>query len=167
MAPYVCLRNERQQGVNIFMPSIFEYQLAVWPHHSIMELLAAFLGKSAFCNIITMSYNERQPSVNRASTILDLATWIIQGQWDAANPRSTYRMPCCGKNTTYDIASAFYRWVPTESKQSLWRLSQLHSNGMHCAVPKLSFTWSVFSICPCIQLHKNACNVSHIWFFCL
>jgi len=42
----------------------------------------------------------------------------------------------------------------------------LHSNELNRIVTELSLTRSVFSICPCIQLHKYACNVSQIWFFC-
>jgi len=70
-----------------------------------------------------------------------------------------------GKNASDDIASASYNWAPTEHQQFLWRLRTLYSNVLHCAVPKSGFAQSVFAICPCIQLHKYACNVLRIWFF--
>jgi len=164
---YLCPKNEPQRSINGVRPCIIINQGALRRHCSVIELLAAFLDKSACSNIVTRSWNERQQSANGASTIFDLASWIIKWQWGVANPQSTYRQPLCGKNTSYNIASAFYNWVPMERTQSLWRRSKLHSNEVHCAVPKLSFTWSVFSICVCIKLHQYACNVSQIWFFCL
>jgi len=53
---------------------------------------------------------------------------------------------CIGKDASDDIASAFYNWPPAERQQFLWRLRMLHSNELHCAVPKSSFTRSVFAI---------------------
>jgi len=38
----------------------------------------------------------------------------------------------------------------------------LHSNELHCIVPKLSLSRSVFSLCLCIQLRKYACIVSEV-----
>jgi len=43
------------------------------------------------------------------------------------------------------------------------RLRTLHSNRLHYAVPKWSFTRSVVGICSCIQLHTYPCNVLLIW----
>jgi hypothetical protein len=64
-----------------------------------------------------------------------------------------------GKNASDDIVSASYNGVPTLCQQCLWRLRTLNSNKLSFAVSKLSLTWSVFTICPCIQLHTYACNV--------
>ena len=72
-----------------------------------------------------------------------------------------------GKHASDDMASTSYDWAPTVRQQFSWGLSTLYCNELHCVVTKLSFTRSVFSICPCIQLHKYACNVSQIWSFCL
>ena len=47
------------------------------------------------------------------------------------------------------------------------RLWTLHSNKLHYAVSKLSFTRSVVAIRSCIQLYKYACNVLLIWLFSL
>jgi len=70
-----------------------------------------------------------------------------------------------GKTSSDDIASTSYNCAPTEHQPLLWRLRKLCSNQLHCAVPKSSFSQSVFLICPCIQLHQYACNVLQIWFF--
>jgi len=70
-----------------------------------------------------------------------------------------------GSNASDNIASTSYNWAPTERQQFLWRLRMLHSNELHCAIPKSSSTQSVFAICLCIQLHNYACNVLQIWFF--
>ena len=69
------------------------------------------------------------------------------------------------KNDSDDIASASYNSAPLEPQQLLWGLNKLHSNELHCVVPELSLTQSVFAICCCIQLRKYACNVSQIWLF--
>jgi len=70
------------------------------------------------------------------------------------------------KNASDNITSASCNWVPTERQECLWRLGKLHSNVLHSGIPKLSFTQSVISICPCIHLHNDACNLSQIWSFC-
>jgi len=51
-----------------------------------------------------------------------------------------------GKNASDDIASASYNWVPADLQRFVWRLKTLHSDERHCAVPKSSFTQSVFAI---------------------
>ena len=133
------------------------------PHCSVIILSDASLEECACNQIVVCS----KMSVNRVSKMFDHASLIIYGQWNAANPQSTYQQPFCGKNTTYDIASASYNFAPTWPQQSLWRLSKLPRNEVHCAVPELSCMWSVCSICPCIQFHKYACSVSQIRFFCV
>jgi len=60
----LCPKNERQQSVNDFRPSILENQGAMRPQRSTIVLLAAFLGKYAYDKIVTMSQNERQRSIN-------------------------------------------------------------------------------------------------------
>jgi len=68
-----------------------------------------------------------------------------------------------GKTSSDNVVSASYNWVPMDRQQFLWGLSLLHNNELHCVVSKLSFMRSVYSICPCIQLHQYASNVSQIW----
>jgi len=72
-----------------------------------------------------------------------------------------------GKNAADNIAYGSYNWVPTEHLQDSWRFNKLHSNELPCIIPKSSVMRSVFSICPCIQLHKYGFNVSQIWPFLL
>ena len=157
-----CSPNERQLSVNDFRPCILENQRAVRHNCSIIELSAAFLVKTAWDKIVTMYQNERQRSVNNFwSCILDNLTAI-----ERRIPTISLSAAFNGKNASDDIASASYNWVPTEHQQFLWRLRTLFSNVLHCAAPKSSFTRSVFAICPCIQLHKYACNVLQIWFYC-
>jgi len=158
--------------VNTVRPSGFADEWALGTHCFAIELSAANLDKNACNNIVicpktsvNRASTEHQRSNSVASTIFDLSSWIIQGQWDEANPQSTYWHPVCCKNTVYDITSAFHNWAPTEPQIFLWRLGRLHRNEVHCAVPKLSFMRLVLSICPCIQLHKYACNDSQILFF--
>jgi hypothetical protein len=57
------------------------------------------------------------------------------------------------QNGSDDIASASYYSAPTKHQQFMWRRRMLHTNELHCAVPKLSFTRSIFVICHSIQLH--------------
>jgi len=98
---------------------------------------------------------ERHRSVNDfCSCILDNLTGM-ECRLSTMNLSAAF----IGKNASDDIASASYNRVPTVCQQCLWRLRMLHSNELHCVVPKSSFTRSVLAICPCIQLHKYACNV--------
>jgi len=59
--------NERQQSVNDFVCCILYNPRAVLQHLSIIEVLAAFIGNIVIVNTVTPP-NERQPSVNTAST---------------------------------------------------------------------------------------------------
>jgi len=59
--------NERQQSVNDFVCCILYNPRAVLQHLSIIEVLAAFIGNIVIVNTVT-PWNERQPSVNTAST---------------------------------------------------------------------------------------------------
>ena len=158
-----CSPNERQQSVNDYRQCILEKQRAVRHNWSIIELVAALVVKTACDKIVTMSQNQRQRNVNKFwYCILDILTAI-----ERRIPTISLLAACNGKNASDDIASACYNWVPTEHQQFLSRLRTLYSNVLHCAVLKSSFTRSVFAICPCIQLHKYACNVLQIRFFCL
>jgi len=74
---------------------------------------------------------------------------------------------CMCKHASDNIAYVSCNWVRMESQQFLWRFNMLHGNELHCIVPKLNVTRSVFSICPCIQLHKYACNIWQIWLYLL
>jgi hypothetical protein len=53
-----------------------------------------------------------------------------------------------GNSAGDDIASGSYNWAPTQRPQFCWILRMLYSNVLHFAVPKSSFTWSVFRILP-------------------
>jgi len=66
-----------------------------------------------------------------------------------------------------NIASASYSCAPRECQPFCCGLSMLPSNHLHWIVTKYGFMWSVFSICPCIQLHNYACNISQIWLLLL
>ena len=59
--------NERQQSVNDFVCCIMYNPRAVLQHLSIVEVLAAVIGNMVIVNTVTPR-NERQPSVNTAST---------------------------------------------------------------------------------------------------
>ena len=61
-------KNEHQQSINDFWPCILNNTRVVRRHWPIIELSAAFLGKNSYDKIVTMSHNERQGSVNGAST---------------------------------------------------------------------------------------------------
>jgi len=148
-------------SVNDFRPCISEYNGAVRQHWSKIIQLAFILGTNACDTILTMSVNERQWSVNGSWSWIFNTLRAIECSKPAINPPAAF----IGKNTSDDIASTFSSWAPTAHQHFLHRLSKLHSNGVHCAVPKLCFTRSVFAISPYIQLHKYACNVSQIWFF--
>jgi hypothetical protein len=158
-----CSTNECQQSVNDFRPCIMVNQRAVRHDWSIIELSATLQVKTACDQIVTMSQNECQRSFNNFwSCILNNLT-AIECRIPTINLLAAFNC----KNASDDIASAFYNWAPTEHLQFLWMLRILYSNVLHCAVAKSCFTRSVIAICPCIQLHKYACNVLQIWFFCL
>jgi len=107
--------------------------------------------------------NERQRSVN------DVQSCILDNLRDMERRYLIINLSAAltGKNASDDIGSTSYNWVPTERQQLLWRLSELNSNELHRIVTEFGLTQSVSSICPCSQLHKYACMVSQIWFFCL
>jgi len=127
----------------------------------IIKLSTAFLGKNCTYKIQTMSQNERQWSINNCwSWILDNLT-TMECRYPTMNLLAAFK----GTNSSDDIASTFYNWVPTQRQQFWWMLRILNSNELHYVVPKSSFTLPVFAIYPCIQLHKYACNVLQIWFF--
>ena len=107
--------------------------------------------------------NELQWSINDSwPCILDNVR-AMEWWWPTIN----ILVASTGKNGSGDLAIALYHWAPTELQQHLWGLSNLHSNELQCIVPKFSVTRSVLSICPCIQRHKFACNVSQIPLFLL
>ena len=138
----LCPENERQQNFNNVRPCMLEYEGDMTQLWSIIELSAAFLGNNAHDKIVTMPQNDRQRSVNDFwSCILDNQT-VIKHRWPTINPSAAF----IGINASDDIASASYNWVPTEPQLCLWRLRMLHSNELHCAVPKSSFPQSVFAI---------------------
>jgi len=81
--------DERQQSINDFGCCIFYNPRAVLRRLSVINVLAAFIGNMVNVNITTpdnqhqLSINtastQRQQCVNRVSTILGIATWVIQG----------------------------------------------------------------------------------------
>ena len=138
----LCPKNERQCSVNDFMPCILQDQRAVALSWSRIEVSTAFLGNNACDKIVTMSQNARQWSVNNLwSCILDNLT--AMGRRKPTMNRSAAPMR---ENASDDIDSTSYNWAPAEHSQFLGRLRMLHSNELHCAVPKSSFTGSVFAI---------------------
>jgi hypothetical protein len=46
-------------------------------------------------------------SVNGASTILGLASWIIKQQYSGDETKSDYRLPLWGQNASNDIATVW------------------------------------------------------------
>ena len=60
----LCPTDQRPQSVNTFRPCIMEYQGAMRLLRSTIELSVAFLGKNAYDNIVAMSHNEWQRSIN-------------------------------------------------------------------------------------------------------
>jgi len=103
--------------------------------------------------------------------------WSVNDFWSCIldNPRA---MECLypiinlsagftGKNTSDDIASASHNQAPVQRQQSGVELSRLRCDELYQIVTELSLTWSVFSICRCIQLHKYTSNVSQISLFLL
>jgi len=156
-----CSTNDRQQSVTDFRPCILENQLTVRHIWSIIELSDTLPVKIACNKNISMAQNEHQWRVN------DFWYCILDNLTAIEHRIPTMRLSTAfnGINAIDNIASASYNWAPTDYQQFLRRLTMLYSNVLHCAVPKSSFTWSVFAICPCIQLHKYACNVLQIWFF--
>ena len=153
-----CSPNERQQRVNNFGTCILDNQSALQHNWSIIKLLVAILVNTACDKIVTMSQNERHWSVNNFWSCIFYNLTAIE----CRIPTMTLTEAFNGKNASDDITSASYNWAPIEHQQFLSRLRTLYSNVMHCADHKSSFTRSVFAICPCIQLHKYACNVLQI-----
>ena len=80
----------------------------------------------------------------------------------AVQTRTAGGLPGPVANSSDDIAFASYNGAPTQRQQFWWMVRTLHSNELHRAVPKSSFTWSVYAIYPCIELHKYVCNVLQI-----
>jgi len=142
--------NECLPSINDFRVWNLENQCAVEHNWSIIELLAALLVKTACDKIVTMSQHEHQRSVNH------LWSWILDNLKAKECRISTMNLLAAwiGQNASDDITSAAYNWAATKHQQFLWRLRTLYCNVLTCAVPKWSFTQSVFAICPCIQLHK-------------
>jgi hypothetical protein len=156
-------RNQRQHSVNDFRPCILKNQHEVRHRWLTIKQSATWLVKTTCDKIVTMSHNERQRSINNfLSCILDNLTAI-----ERRIPTMSISAAFNGKHASDYIASASYIWAPTEHQQFLGRLRTLYINVLNFAVPISSFTRSVFGICPCIPLHKYACNVLQIWFFCL
>jgi len=85
--------NECQRSVNDFRPCILACQGALRLLWSIIELSTTSLGTDAS----TTSLQCHKMSINRASTIFDLASWIIQWQWNVGNPQWTHRQPLWAK----------------------------------------------------------------------
>jgi len=138
----LCPKIERERSVNNCMPCILKYEGVVRLSWSIIELSTAFLEKNAYDKIVTMSQNEPQRSVKDFwSCILQNLT-AMERSIPTMNPSAARTR----KNASDHIASPSYNWTPAVRQQVLWRLRTLHSNELHRAVPKSSFTQSVFAI---------------------
>jgi len=105
--------------------------------------------------------NERPPSVNDFWSCILHTLRAMERHYPIFNILAAFM----GKNARDDIASASYNSEPTKHQQYLWGLNKLHSNELHCVVPELSLTQSVFAIRCFIQLRKYACDVSQIRLF--
>ena len=105
----LCPKNERQQSVNHFRPSILEIQGATRPQWCAIVQLAAFLGKYGYDKIGTMFQNDLQRSVNNlCAGIVDNLTWIEH--------RYTIMVQSTAiiwKNVSDDITSASSNSAPT------------------------------------------------------
>jgi len=108
--------------------------------------------------------NHHQRGVNNSWSCILHNLRAMEWHWPTIHLLAAFM----GKTASDDVTSAYYNCAPMQHEQFRWRLSKLHSTAMHCVVPRLSFLRSVFSICPCIQLHKSACHALQIWLcFCL
>jgi len=76
---------ERQQSVNEFGCGILYNPRALLRHLPIIEVLAVCIGNIRNVDVATPE-NERQQRVNRASTILSVASRIIQGRYYSIYP---------------------------------------------------------------------------------
>jgi len=159
----LCPKNERQWSVNDFWPCILEQARVVRLHWLIIRLSAYCLGKNASSRIVTLSQNERHRSVKDFWSCMLNNLMAMECRQPTMNSSAAFN----GKDASDDIPSASYNWAPTQRQQFWWMLRSSHSDVLHYAVRKSSFTRSVFAIYRCIQLHNYACNVSQIRFFCL
>jgi len=99
---FLCRENERQRSVDDSRRSILEIQLAMRLRWSKIVLSAAFLGKYANDNIVTMSQNGRQQSINGLSAgILDNLTGM-----ERRYATMFLSATCVWKTATDDITSA-------------------------------------------------------------
>jgi hypothetical protein len=80
-------KHEPQRSVHNFSLCIIENPGAVKQSVSIIELLATFLGKNDYDNIVTISQNDCQQSINRASSECQ----------QSVNSESTERQQCGNK----------------------------------------------------------------------
>jgi len=76
-------KNERQQSVDDFISCILSNSRAVQWHTPIIIILAAFIGKNASDNTATTF---KKMSINGASTIFGIASWIIRQQSNSIDP---------------------------------------------------------------------------------
>jgi len=155
--------NEHCRSVKHFWSCILDDRSAMQWHQPIFTIQAPFIGQNAGDNIATTSWKWASPEPQQF-LVLDL----VLSKWYATALTYNQSISCHqGKNASDDITTASSKWVPTEGQQFFGELIKLHSNELQCIVPKLTYKWSVFSICLCIQLHKYACNFSQIWLFLL
>ena len=138
-------------------------QSAVHWHWPIISVSAAFMGKNACDEIATTSQKCSSPE-HHQFLVLHL------GQSKGYGKALTHNQligDLYGQKCYWRYRICLLQLSAHQASTILWVLSKLHSNELHRIVIELSLTRSVFSICPCIQLHKYACNVSQIWLFCL
>jgi len=106
------------------------------------------LGRMIVMISLTLPKNERQWSITDFWFCILHTLRAMERCYSIFNISAAFM----GNNASEDIVSASYNSAPTEHQQFLWGLNMLHSNELHCVVPELSLTQSVFTICCCIQL---------------
>jgi len=89
---------ERQQSINEFGCCIVYNARAVLRNLPIIKVWAAFIGKIVNLDVAS-TLNERQQSINRASTILGVASSLIRGLCYGIYPWSTFWQFLCSKET--------------------------------------------------------------------
>jgi len=153
-------KNGCKRSINNVWSCVLVDQQAMQWCEPIIELSAACMGDNGKDNIASTSY-KWAPLESRWFLVLYLSDQRAM-QWHShkMEPSAAFM----GKTASDDITTISKRYVLTERQPLLLGLSKLHSNELHCNDPKWSYQWSVFFICPCIELHKYACNVSQIWY---
>jgi len=157
-------KNVPQWRVNDFWSCILDNQWPTQPHQPRIIVSPAFMAKNATDDIAS-TFWEWVSSEHHWSVVLHL--WQSEGYGTTLthNPpigclhRQKWYWRYCIRLRQFQLSRSI--------NISYGGRPELHSNETYCVVTTLSFTWSVISIWPCIQLHKYVCNVSQIRLFLL